>query len=63
MNFIGDSPNPPQRIRKNGKYLTTFFGQSSFGTYALTGERNVVKVDKDVDLSILGPLGCGIQTT
>ncbi|PTX61816.1 aryl-alcohol dehydrogenase [Melghirimyces profundicolus] len=62
LNFVGDSPNPPRRIRRNGEYLTTFFGQSSFGTYALAGERNVVKVDREVDLSLLGPLGCGIQT-
>ncbi|WP_273846893.1 NAD(P)-dependent alcohol dehydrogenase [Rubrobacter calidifluminis] len=39
-----------------------FFGQSSFATYALATERNVVKVDADVPLEILGPLGCGIQT-
>ena len=39
-----------------------FFGQSSFGTYSLTSENNVVKVDKDVPLEILGPLGCGFQT-
>lgn len=39
-----------------------FFGQSSFGTYALAHERTVVKVPKDVPLERLGPLGCGIQT-
>lgn len=39
-----------------------FFGQSSFGTYAIAHERNVVKVDKDAPLELLGPLGCGIQT-
>lgn len=39
-----------------------FFGQSSFGTYALADRRNVVKVDKDAPLELLGPLGCGIQT-
>jgi aryl-alcohol dehydrogenase len=39
-----------------------FFGQSSFGTYALAHERNVVKVPADVPLERLGPLGCGIQT-
>jgi aryl-alcohol dehydrogenase len=39
-----------------------FFGQSSFGTYALAHERSVVKVPKDVPLERLGPLGCGIQT-
>src|SRR5260370_15736481 len=39
-----------------------FFGQSSFATYALANERNVVKVGSDVPLERLGPLGCGIQT-
>ena len=39
-----------------------FFGQSSFGTYALANERTVVKVPKDIPLERLGPLGCGIQT-
>ena len=39
-----------------------FFGQSSFATYALANERNVVKVSRDVSLERLGPLGCGIQT-
>jgi aryl-alcohol dehydrogenase len=40
----------------------SFFGQSSFGTYALSYERNTVKVTKEVPLELLGPLGCGIQT-
>jgi aryl-alcohol dehydrogenase len=39
-----------------------FFGQSSFGTYALANERTVVKVPKDLPLESLGPLGCGVQT-
>src|SRR4051794_11071412 len=39
-----------------------FFGQSSFGTFALVHERNTIKVSKDVPLELLGPLGCGIQT-
>ncbi len=42
----------------HGKY----FGQSSFATHALAGERNVVKVRKDAPLEYLGPIGCGIQT-
>jgi aryl-alcohol dehydrogenase len=40
----------------------SLFGQSSFATYALVNERNVVKVSNDVPLERLGPLGCGIQT-
>ena len=39
-----------------------FFGQSSFSTYAIANERNVVKVAKEAPLELLGPLGCGIQT-
>jgi aryl-alcohol dehydrogenase len=39
-----------------------WFGQSSFATHALATERNVVKVDDDLPLELLGPLGCGVQT-
>lgn len=39
-----------------------FFGQSSFASYALGHERNVVKVSDHAVLTLLGPLGCGIQT-
>jgi len=39
-----------------------FFGQSSFATYALATERNAVKVSKKLDLKLLAPLGCGLQT-
>jgi aryl-alcohol dehydrogenase len=39
-----------------------FFNQSSFASHALAAEGNVVKVAKDVDIELLGPLGCGIQT-
>jgi aryl-alcohol dehydrogenase len=39
-----------------------FFGQSSFATHSLTTERSVVKVDTDLPLELLAPLGCGIQT-
>lgn len=39
-----------------------FFGQSSFATYAIATERNVVKVPTDVPLELMGPLGCGMQT-
>jgi aryl-alcohol dehydrogenase len=48
---------------EHGKRISGFFfGQSSFATYSLTSERNIVKVSEDVPLEILGPLGCGIQT-
>ena len=46
----------------SGEVHGHFFGQSSFATYALAREGNVVKVRDDVPLEIVGPLGCGIQT-
>lgn len=62
LNFGGVMLDGTKRIKKDGQELSTFFGQSSFGMYAVAHERNVVKVDKDVDIDLLGPLGCGIQT-
>ncbi|MGH2926936.1 MAG: zinc-binding dehydrogenase, partial [Solirubrobacteraceae bacterium] len=38
------------------------FGQSSFATHAIVPERTAVKVDKDLPLEQLGPLGCGVIT-
>ncbi|KKK36509.1 aryl-alcohol dehydrogenase [Mesobacillus campisalis] len=62
LNFGGTHDDYTHRLSKDGQPLSTFFGQSSFGTFAIAHERNVVKVDRDVDLALLGPLGCGIQT-
>jgi aryl-alcohol dehydrogenase len=39
-----------------------FFGQSSFANFAISRQRNVVKVRKDAPLELLGVLGCGVQT-
>ena len=51
------------RLHSHGKALTdNFFGQSSLASKAIAMERNVVKIDKDADLAMLAPLGCGIQT-
>jgi aryl-alcohol dehydrogenase len=47
---------------KQGSIHDHFFGQSSFGIYALAHERNVIKVPTNAPLELLGPLGCGIQT-
>jgi aryl-alcohol dehydrogenase len=47
---------------KQGAVHDHFFGQSSFGTFALVHERNVIKVTSTAPLELLGPLGCGIQT-
>lgn len=39
-----------------------FFGQSSFARLAVVNRRSLVKVPKDVPLSLFAPLGCGLQT-
>jgi aryl-alcohol dehydrogenase len=39
-----------------------FFQQSSFATFALATERNVVKVPKDLPLELLAAFPCGINT-
>lgn len=62
LNLGGRMDDHSARLHQDGQDLATFFGQSSFGTFAVAHARNVVKVDRKVDLALLGPLGCGIQT-
>lgn len=40
----------------------SFFGQSSFATYALATERNAVAVSTQLPPELLAPVGCAIQT-
>jgi aryl-alcohol dehydrogenase len=42
--------------------VSHFFGQSSFASRVVADARSLVKVDAAHDLSVLAPLGCGIQT-
>jgi len=44
------------------RVFSCFFQQSSFATFALATERNVVKVPEDVPLELLAALPCGINT-
>lgn len=39
-----------------------WFGQSSFATHCVATARNVVVIDDDVPLDLVGPLGCGVLT-
>ena len=64
LNLIGgaraDGSHP---LRRAGAPIGGhFFGQSSFARLAVADERSVVKVDADVPLASLAPLGCGVQT-
>jgi aryl-alcohol dehydrogenase len=60
--FSGRMEDGTTPLTQNGRDVSNFFGQSSFATYAIAEVQNVAKVDKDVDLRLLGPLGCGIMT-
>ena len=67
INFGGSRLDGTNALRRPGNGEGTgvhghFFGQSSFATYALATERNVVKAPDDLPLELLGPLGCGLQT-
>lgn len=62
LNISGCRGDGSTRIVDEEGLRAAFFGQSSFATYALASERNAVKVPADLDLALLGQLGCGIQT-
>jgi len=50
-------------LTRNGREVGGhFFAQSAFATHAIATTRNVVKVDNDLPLELIAPLGCGIQT-
>ncbi len=71
LNFAGTRPDGERTHRSAGSPTSdgiveeitgSFFQQSSFATYALSHESNTIKVDKDLPLATLAPLGCGVQT-
>jgi aryl-alcohol dehydrogenase len=47
---------------EGNEVASRWFGQSSFASHCVAGARNVVVVDHDLPLELLGPLGCGILT-
>jgi len=63
LNYIGMRPDGSKALHQDGKDVSSnFFGQSSFATYALAYERNVLKLPEDIPFEIAAPLGCGVQT-
>ena len=52
LNFGGAMDDGSRRLAQDEQSLATFFGQSSFATYAIAKSRNAVKVDPDVDLPV-----------
>jgi len=63
LNQSGGRADGSSALSRDGSPVGAhFFGQSSFATYSVANERNVVKAPKDAPLELLGPLGCGVQT-
>lgn len=66
LNFAGTRPNGARTHHSSGSDDAdvggSFFQQSSFATYALSHQRNTIKVDPALPLPLLAPLGCGVQT-
>lgn len=63
LNYLGSRLDGSSGLSQHGQAVSGhFFGQSSFASHALANVRNIVKVDADLPLEILGPLGCGLQT-
>jgi aryl-alcohol dehydrogenase len=62
-NFHGARPDGTSTLHMGDQPIHgSFFCQSSFADFALANERNVVKVQKDIPLEILAPMGCGVMT-
>jgi len=62
-NFNGARPDGTVTLHKGDQAVHgSFFSQSSFADFALANERNVVKVQDDIPLEKLAPMGCGVMT-
>lgn len=62
INFGGVQLDNTKRRRMAGNWVSSFFGQSAFATHAVVHVNNLIPAPDDVDMGILGPMGCGIQT-
>lgn len=63
LNYTGSRPDGSKAIHRGEEAISShFFSQSSFAGFALASEDNAVRIDKDLPLELMGPLGCGIQT-
>lgn len=62
LNFSGKQYDGTKRITYKQQEVSSFFGQGAFATHAIVHKNNLIKVPNNIDLSLVGPLGCGIQT-
>jgi len=63
LNLVGARVDGSSPLHRAGQpVLGAWFGQSSWADHAVVAAHNAVRVDVDLPLELLGPLGCGIQT-
>ena len=64
LNFLASRADGSTALHgpDGGDVHSHVFGQSSFATHAIVSARNVVKVDADLPIEMMGPLGCGFLT-
>lgn len=63
LNLGGKRPDGTTTFhKKDGTPVTSLYTESSFSTYSITNQNNLVKVGKDVDLRYIAPLSCGFLT-
>jgi aryl-alcohol dehydrogenase len=63
LKYRGTRPDGSTAMTRKGlPVFSFFFQQSSFATFALATERNVVKVPEDLPLDLLAAFPCGINT-
>ncbi|MGY4103482.1 NAD(P)-dependent alcohol dehydrogenase [Nocardia sp. R16R-3T] len=63
LNMVGARVDGTSPLSRAGvPVLGAWFGQSSWAQRSVVTEQNAIKVDDDLPLELLGPLGCGIQT-
>lgn len=63
LNMGGGRPDGSHSFfKEDGTPVANFFSQSSFATHTITNVNNLIKMDPEEDLRLVGPLGCGLLT-
>ncbi len=60
LNFFGRQFDGTTRLHDGERAINTFFGQGAFATHAVVHVHNLVPVPDDMELALVGPLGCGL---
>ena len=62
LNFSDVQYDNTKRLLKDDTFVSSFFGQGAFATHAVVHVNNLIPVADDIDLKMVAPMGCGIQT-